>query len=207
MHVRVCRDCGEEYRPEILSCADCGGKLEDRYEAEQDGDPASPSPGASPRPPEPEVPELTGYSPIFSTDQARALVPLAERLRDAGMAFHLRESASGSPRSAARYHLLVPVSDADQARRELAPLLGEGEGAQPAQGIDSESADGAYRRCPACGAQLSGAPLECPGCGLALGETEDLATRIDSTPGPCARCGLLLAPGQIECPVCGSAEG
>jgi len=204
VHVRVCRDCGEEYRPEIVSCGDCGGKLEDRYEADQDGDPDSPSPGASPRPPEPEVPELTGYCPIFSTDQAPALVPLAERLRDAGMAFHLRESASGSRRSAARYHLLVPVSDADQARRELAPLLGEGEGAQPARGIDSEFADGSYRRCPACGAPLSGAPLECPGCGLALGKTEDLATRIDSTPAACARCGLLLAPGQIECPVCGA---
>ena len=33
-HVRVCRDCGEEYRPEIVRCADCGGELEDRYEGE-----------------------------------------------------------------------------------------------------------------------------------------------------------------------------
>ena len=31
VHVRVCRDCGEEYRPEIAVCADCGGELEDVY--------------------------------------------------------------------------------------------------------------------------------------------------------------------------------
>ena len=30
MHVRVCVECGEEYRPEIAVCADCGGALEDR---------------------------------------------------------------------------------------------------------------------------------------------------------------------------------
>src|SRR5262249_45059506 len=30
MHGRACRECGEEYRPEILLCTDCGGTLEDR---------------------------------------------------------------------------------------------------------------------------------------------------------------------------------
>ena len=39
-HVRVCRDCGEEYRPEIVRCADCGGELEDRYEGETDESPS-----------------------------------------------------------------------------------------------------------------------------------------------------------------------
>ena len=33
-HVRVCRDCGEEYRPEVVRCADCGGVLEYRFEGE-----------------------------------------------------------------------------------------------------------------------------------------------------------------------------
>ena len=33
-HVRVCRECGEEYRPEVVRCADCGGELEDRFEGE-----------------------------------------------------------------------------------------------------------------------------------------------------------------------------
>ena len=33
-HVRVCRECGEEYRPEIVRCADCGGELEDRYDGQ-----------------------------------------------------------------------------------------------------------------------------------------------------------------------------
>jgi len=199
VHVRVCRDCGEEYRPEIVSCADCGGRLEDRWEDE-----ATTVPPRRAEPPAPEARDLSGYCPIFSTDQAGALVPLAERLREAGMAFHLLESPGGSRRSAARFHVLVPVSNEAEAKRVLAPLLGEGEGAQLAQGIESEFADGAYRRCPACGAELSGAPLECPGCGLALGKTEELATQVNDTPAPCARCGLLLAPGQTECPVCGT---
>ena len=34
VHIRVCRECGEEYRPHIVSCADCGGELEDVYEDE-----------------------------------------------------------------------------------------------------------------------------------------------------------------------------
>ena len=34
MNVRVCRDCGEEYRPEIAICADCGGELVSQWEDE-----------------------------------------------------------------------------------------------------------------------------------------------------------------------------
>ncbi len=199
MHVRVCRDCSEEYRPEIVSCADCGGALEDRWE--EDVTTASPRRA---EPPAAEAPDLRGYCQIFSTDQARALVPLVERLRERGLAFHLAEGAQGSLRSASRYYLLVPASHAGEASRELAPLLGEGEGAPLSQDIESEFADGAYRRCPACGAELLGAPLECPGCGLALGRTEELAAQVNTTPAPCTRCGLLLTPGQTECPVCGA---
>ena len=78
MHVRVCRDCGEEYRPGVLRCADCGGELEDRF-----GDEA---PAAS-RPSEEEAAaaELAGQRVLFLTPRAADLVPLAERLREAGV--------------------------------------------------------------------------------------------------------------------------
>ena len=200
MHVRVCRDCGEEYRPEIASCADCGGTLEDRYEPELDEAVTSPPPARQTAPP--EVPDRRGYCPIYSTDQAPALVPLADRLRERGIAFQLAEKAGGTRRVAARYYLLIPVQVAAEAWRELAPLLGEGEGAS-APGNQAELADGAEPSCPACGAELPGTPLECPGCGIALGEPEEAQANGPAT--PCARCGLLLRPGQTECPLCGPA--
>ena len=199
MHVRVCRDCGEEYRPEIVSCTDCGGTLEDRYEPElgEALTPPAPRPSAPP-----EVPDRRGYCPIFSTDLAPALVPLAERLRERGMAFQLAEKAGSTRRGAARYYLLVPGPIAAEAWRELAPLLGEGEGASAPESGE-EFADGAGQSCPACGAELPGTPLECPGCGIALGEPEE--AQANGTAAPCARCGLLLRPGQAECPLCGPA--
>ena len=58
-HVRVCRECGEEYRPEIVRCADCGGELEDRYE----GEGARPSPTRRRRrPPRPSSPAIASCS-------------------------------------------------------------------------------------------------------------------------------------------------
>ena len=54
-HVRVCRECGEEYRPEVVRCADCGGELEDRFEGEEEGR-RPPGPGArQPRPSSPGI--------------------------------------------------------------------------------------------------------------------------------------------------------
>ena len=44
-HVRVCRECGEEYRPEIVRCADCGGELEDHYDGQGVASPAPPDGG------------------------------------------------------------------------------------------------------------------------------------------------------------------
>ena len=196
--MRVCRDCGEEYRPEIASCTDCGGTLEDRHEAEPD------ETGWGVEKEEPRTePDLSGYCQIYGTDRVHALVPLAERLRERGLAFHLAEGARSSRRSSARYYLLVPASTAVEAWREVAPLLEEA--GAPMPDTEPEFADGAYRRCPACGAEITGAPPECRDCGIALGPTEEMAAQVDAVPAPCARCGLLLRPGQTECPICGAA--
>ena len=192
MHVRVCRDCGEEYRPEIVSCADCGGELEDRYEAESNEEQHSPPP--PPETPAPPAAELLGYRPVFVTGQAAALVPLAERLREAGIDFRLREAPKEPRASAASFSLLVRDEDAERALRELAPLLGEGDVADDMHAVESDFEGGAYRRCPACRTDLPAGALECPECGLALGQAG----------ASCARCGAPLGPGQIECPVCGS---
>src|SRR5262245_5400039 len=123
MHVRVCRDCGEEYRPEIAVCADCGGVLEDRY-----GDATStalPSP-ASPSTAEPP-PDLSGHRELFLTYQATEVVPLAEALRAAGVPFVVHERAAENYRRPAAYSVLVPDEEGERALRVVAPLLAHGE--------------------------------------------------------------------------------
>ena len=91
--VKVCRECGEEYRPDILSCADCGGELEVRYEGERTGWPARQEPG-----PAPDPRPAGDYQPIAWSGLAVELTPLADRLVEAGIPFYLRprESERGS---------------------------------------------------------------------------------------------------------------
>jgi uncharacterized protein with PIN domain len=194
MHVRVCRDCGEEYRPEIAICADCGGELVSQWEDENGVTSPAGFPAA---PPEPAGPDLTGFRPVFVTGQAAALVPLAERLRGAGITFHLHESVKDPRAPAASFSLLVQDADAAQVLRELAPLLADGEEPEAMHTVESDFADGAYRRCPACGAELSAAAKECPECELGLGGARE----------SCARCGQPLGPGDVDCPACRAADG
>lgn len=191
MHVRVCRDCGEEYRPEIAVCADCGGALEDRYEDE--GGPRLSAP--LPEPPTPPGADLVGYRAVFVTGHAPALVPLAERLGEAGIGFRLHESPKDPRATAASFSLLVRDEDGSRALRALAPLIDGSEETDRLHAVESEFVGGAYRRCPACATELPAGGVECPGCGLGLGQTG----------APCARCGAPLGPEDTACPVCGTA--
>ena len=170
-HVRVCRECGEEFRPEIAVCSDCGGALEDRHDDEDAPAPALPED----RPPEPE--DLSGYRQVFTTGRAADLVPVAERLREAGIPFRLHEAPRSPEARAAVYSLLVPDAEAGSALRELAPLLG-GDDAAELHAVESEFGGGSYVRCPACRADLPKSARECPECGLGLG------TEGDGEPGP-----------------------
>ena len=193
MHVRVCRDCGEEYRPEIAVCADCGGALQDRWgdEDTQATGPRSPVPAA------PEAPDLSGFRPVFVTSQATVLVPLAECLREAQIEFVLHESGKGPQERAASFSLLVHDEDAGRALRELAPLLAGAEESGRFHTVETAFEAGAYRNCPACGVELRAVTDECPACGLGLGEVA----------AACARCGTPLGAGETECAACGAAEG
>jgi hypothetical protein len=192
VHVRVCRDCGEEYRPEIAVCADCGGTLEDRHQDE-----SGPGLVPLPEPPLPKGADLVGYRPVFVTGHAPALVPLAERLKEAGIGFRLHESAKDPRAPAASFSLLVRDEDGGHALRALAPLLDESEEPDRLHAVELDFEGGAYRRCPACRAELPAAAFECPECGLALG----------AAGAACPRCGAPLGPGQAECLSCGAAGG
>ncbi len=191
MHVRICRDCGEEYRPEIAVCADCGGALEDRW-GDEDGA-TVPRPAV---PAAPEAPDLSGFRPVFVTSQA-TILPLAECLREANIEFVLHESARDPRGPAASFSLLVHDEDAGGALRELAPLLAGAEESGRFHTVETAFEAGAYRSCPACGVDLPVVAAECPACGLGLGEVA----------AACARCGTPLGTGETECAACGAAEG
>ena len=164
-HVRVCRECGEEYRPDVLRCADCGGELEDRFPGQEEA--ASPRPAAE----EPTA-KPAAVRALFVTSHAADLVPIAERLREAGIQYRLGEASGRAEGAPSRYGVFVSEENAAEALKSLAGLVAHG-GAQAAQdveaGFDKEQG---YVECPACGTQTAAGPTECPECGLVLGAAE-----------------------------------
>ncbi len=200
--VRVCRDCGEEYRPEAVRCADCGGELEDRL-LDEDGNPIEPEGTEAPPAPVPVNSRV-----LFVTSQAAEIVPLAEALREAPIEFHLAERPATPEGGAARYALLVREEDAAAAERVLGSLITTEE-AEEEQAADSHFVPGqGYTECPACGASQPQGAVECSECGLTLGATE-----AEGAPGAapeggapvCARCSAPLPEPGARCPACGSS--
>jgi RNA polymerase subunit RPABC4/transcription elongation factor Spt4 len=172
MHVRVCPECGEEYRPDIAVCADCGAELIDRWEDDggrvvnADGTPAADKAEA---PDEPGVPMRA----LFAGPPA-ALRPLADTLVDGGLPFELipEDRVEYRRTEGARLFLAVPATDAERALDLLADYRGRGtelgltELAQTWGGHDDDPP------CPACNAQVPPDADTCPECGLELGGPE-----------------------------------
>ena len=174
VHVRVCKECGEEYRPDILICADCGGELEDVFEDEEA--PLRPRQEAA----EFETVDLSDHRAVFQTSRATDLVPLAERLKETGIGFHLVEEGAdgGAP---GRYSLVVRDEEVRPALEALADLVAPHVEGDEVHALETHYQSGrGYVKCPACGAEQ--------GSGL----------------GECAECGLALSPAVPTCPTCGS---
>jgi hypothetical protein len=152
MHVRVCVECGEEYRPEIAACADCGGQLEDRHE---DGD-RTVLPSARPAAGEPG-PDAAFTETISEAKAATDLEPEADLLIEAGIQVRVRPVPEGG------YRLLVTAADLEHALAVLGLLAPEGDA----------SAEETNRSCPACAVAVPPGAAECPECGLALGDSPD----------------------------------
>jgi hypothetical protein len=172
VHVRVCRDCGEEYRPGVVRCADCGGELEDRFEGGPENA-ASPTAGS-----EEPAPDLTGYRVLFLTPRAADLVPMAERLREKDVEYRLAEQPGRVEGATARYALLVKEADAAAALGALADLVAPHEDTEGVHAVETRfDAEEGYRECPACGTKTAPGTAECPECGLVLaggeGEAEE----------------------------------
>jgi uncharacterized OB-fold protein len=163
VHVRVCRDCGEEYRPEVVRCADCGGDLEDHFEGAEEG--AAEAAGRSEEP----APELAGYRALFLTPRAADLVPMAERLREARVEYRLAEQPGAGEGAPSRYALLVRDADAAGALGTLADLVAPHEDTAGVHAVETRfDAEHGYVACPACGARTAPGAAECPECGLGL---------------------------------------
>ncbi len=192
LSVKVCRDCGEEYRLEAIQCADCGGELEVRA-LDESGERTQ----IDEAPPEPT--EARNHRVVFVTPAASELVPLVEALRAGGVPHRLAEQSARASRAAPRYALLVPEEEAAAALRILAPLLAPEAQAEHVESIESRfQPEHGYLRCPACGAEQAGKSLECAECGLGLGEPSGETS--------CEGCGITLsAPGE-PCPACGGSK-
>ena len=155
MHVRVCRECGEEYRPDIALCADCGADLEDRYENDR-GEPVNP---------DGTVPELAPLEPGVA---ARALFSgppdgmrmLADTLVARGVPFQLvAEEKLGFTRyEQPRLVLVVPETEVERAQQALAEYRGRGTElgfTDLAATFGAAMQEGSAAPCPACGAAAS----------------------------------------------------
>ena len=163
--VRVCRDCGEEYRPDILRCADCGGELEDVFPGtEQEAVAApQPAPGA----------DLAGFQVLFQTSRATELVPMVERLREQGIASRLAEQPGNVEGAPPRFVLLVPESESRRALAAVTDLVAPHSDAADVHAVEARfDSERGYLQCPACGAEPPAGASECPECGLGLGLEE-----------------------------------
>jgi hypothetical protein len=173
MHVRVCVECKEEYRPEVTRCADCGGALQDRYENDEGDDESDPAPEAAAPEAQAEAEEpLVLAHAIATSASARELVPLADGLLEAGIEFRIvaREvEGEGRPRG---YELQVPDADRGKAIEAVADLVGSEGGVTllaltirargPEEDAESELL------CPGCDTPVDPSATECPECGLGL---------------------------------------
>jgi hypothetical protein len=164
-HVRVCRECGEEYRPEIVRCADCGGELEDRYPGDE---PATrPAQDAAPEA------ELVGYRVLFTTARATDLVPMADRLREVAIECRLAEQPGAAKDAPPAYAILVREGDARKALAAVTDLVAPHEDAADVHAVETRfDPEKGYVQCPACGTAPPQGAAECPECGLGLGGEE-----------------------------------
>jgi hypothetical protein len=177
MHVRICVECGEEYRPDALVCTDCGGGLQDHLD--EGGGWAAPLDSS---PTESAADRGERFTErILQEDQATDLVTAADRLVDEGIECRVWPAqrperapfalADDDGRGDAAlpagkgYGLWVTAADRERALAALG-LSTEVEGAANAHGEGS----GGSRACPACGAAVPAGVVDCPGCNLAVGD-------------------------------------
>lgn len=156
MHVRVCPECDEEYRPDIATCADCGADLVDRAVDEQGRRLAEPIQAEG---------EPVTLVALYS-GPAAALRPLAEALAAAGVAQRFVPLPGQSGLT-----LAVAQEDGPRALEALSAFHGRGTelGISELSATFEAGGDTHEHACPACGAAIPADASECPDCGLEWG--------------------------------------
>jgi hypothetical protein len=154
MHVRVCPDCGEEFRPGIVTCSDCGALLQDRHLTEG-ADGSDRGKTSLVPPPDAETESAEDYVIVFSSIEADGMREAAAALVAAGIAFRANGNAAG-------FQLLVHPEDQVPAVQALA-----GRDGAVTQTSTPGPDDGHF--CPACGTEVAVDAVECPACELVIG--------------------------------------
>ncbi len=166
--IKVCPECGGEYRMTAQSCADCGGPLVEQLA----GDTIVARKGQQPAAPPPPPPGAELVEPVvLERGTAEWCDEVSAALGQAGLAFARRvaEVAGSSELERRRLVDVVLVQGADleaaQAaiRRHLAEVV-------PDFADQLEAAE--VTACPACGEMVADGAGECPECGLVLGGEE-----------------------------------
>ena len=165
MHVRVCHDCGEEYRLDaaVQSCSDCGGLLETRDRSDPSGEAQDDQEDGEPGESELLLVHVGG--------SAHEIAPLLERLAAVEIRFWVRARVNS-------FRVHVKSDDYERAMSEQRATLNIDGGADVESGFDATG----YVQCPACGEHLDVSHTDCSGCGLALrsaAEDDDDGRPID----------------------------
>jgi hypothetical protein len=217
MRVRLCRDCGEEFRLDaaVQTCYDCGGLIETRErpdsvekdpddqepawmrvgsDADDDADDAGEDDDEDPQDDEDQEDAVAEAPPdlrlLHSGGSAFESAPLLERLAAAEIQFWARARLNA-------FEVHVKPDDYERAKREREVALGI-EGVDVESGFDAETG---YVRCPACHARVEPSHLDCLECGLTLRAAGEDG---EEEAGDCARCGKIHGATGAGC---GCASG
>lgn len=174
VHVRVCPECEDEFRPDVLRCSSCDVELKDRW-LDDAGHPIGEAAPAEQEPAPSVQPPRDGFSAcatVYSAGDARQAASLLE---SAGVDFDLRYQAPDKEyRSPGRYTLFVAGVDRARALEAVRPVLGhEGQEADVLSIEYRFSGEGGYTRCPACDASIEAGSRECAECGLTLASDDE----------------------------------
>ena len=113
---------------------------------------------------------LDAARPIAWSDQARDLVPFADRLVEAGVVFRIGPRQVDGDERPHGFELRVWDKDREAATRALAPFATPESGVTLLQAIaDPGAGEPEGLACPACDAPVPYGTDECPECGLILG--------------------------------------
>lgn len=158
----MCPECGEEYLPTVMECADC------RVALVASGDATASAPAPAPR----ELPPAAQLVCIRTAALGWAQ-GLSSRLSEAGITHRLEAQEpddAATPAAARRrladspYGVFVREQDVEDARAVDREFMRT----QIPDVSDDAAAVVVGEGCPACGAAVAADAAECPECGLAL---------------------------------------